>query len=44
MLAYTDWPADEHMVSPHEKAQHGNGDAGKGHEVIAEDALPGESR
>ena len=31
---------DEHVVPPDEEAQHGDGDAGKGHEVIAEDALP----
>src|SRR5690606_29395407 len=34
---------DEHMVSPDEEAEDGNGEAGEGDELVAEDAVFGEA-
>ena len=35
--------ADEHVMAPNQKADHGNGNAGKRHEMVAEDPLPREA-
>ena len=36
--------ADEHVMAPDQKAQHGDREAGEGDEVVAEDVLARESR
>ncbi len=43
MPAYTALPADEHVVAPHEKAEHGDRQAGEGDEAVAEDAVAREA-
>ena len=36
--------ADKHVMAPDQEAEHRNGQAGEGDEMVAEDLLAGESR